>query len=482
MTKLQTLGKPALPPMRSRTGGDAENLFGCTKIACIIIAFCFGAAIASPAEVTFKTLVQFDGANGAYSPTQNPLSLVQGLDGNFYGITPAGGANINSICGNAGCGTVFRVTAAGKLTTLYNFCSQAGCTDGIFPFGGLIQATDGNLYGTTLAGGAIAYCFGAGCGTVFKITPAGTLTTLHKFRTTDGTRPLELVQGTDGNFYGTTEEGGTSANCVRAGCGTVFKITPAGILTTLYDFCLQAPCTDGVFPQAGLVQATDGNLYGTTGGGGSQGNCGGPGCGTVFKITSAGKLTTLYYFSFVDGAFPAARLVQASDGNFYGTTPYGGNNFTCEGGYGCGTVFKMTAAGKLTTPYDFCFNCADGNFPTGGLVQGTNGIFYGTTSQGGDLSCGPNGGCGTVFSLCVGVRAFVEPLTTSGKVGATVIILGTNLTGATGVSFNNAAAQFTVVSSSQINATVPSGATTGFVTVTTPKGVLKSNKKFRVIP
>jgi len=183
--------------------------------------------------------------------------LVQASDGNFYGTTTGGGAN--------GAGTVFKVTPAGRLTTLYNFCYQGyPCSDGGDPYAGLIQATDGNFYGTTLGGGA------SGDGTVFKITPSGTLTTLYNFGGADGAVPYGgLIQATDGNFYGTTSGGGAS------GDGSVFKITPSGTLTTLHSFA----DSDGASPD-GLVQATDGNFYGTTYGGGAYGD------GTVFRLVS----------------------------------------------------------------------------------------------------------------------------------------------------------------------------------------------------
>jgi len=150
-----------------------------------------------------------------------------------------------------------------------------------------VQASDGNFYGTTFRGGANGY------GMVFKITPGGTLITLHSFNGTDGSySQAGLVQATDGNFYGTTSGGGT--NCYPYECGTVFKITPNGTLTTLYNFCSQSNCSDGDNPTAALVQATDGNFYGTTEGGGASGNCGSHGCGTLFKITPGGMLPTVH--------------------------------------------------------------------------------------------------------------------------------------------------------------------------------------------
>jgi uncharacterized repeat protein (TIGR03803 family) len=407
-------------------------------------------------------------------------ALVQGTGGNFYGTTQHGGAN--------GEGTVFRITPSGTLTTLYSFCSQGGanCTDGSSPYVGLVQATNGNFYGTTLSGGTdcpVGYGYGTGCGTVFKITPSGTLTTLYSFCSrggrdcTDGSLPFAgLVQATNGNFYGTTEYGGANNH------GTVFKITPSGALTKLYSFCSQSGCTDGANPFGPLVQATDGNLYGTTqiGGANTSRRCAHQGCGTVFKITPSGTLTTLYSFcshGCRDGANPFGPLVQATDGNFYGTTVGGGFPYIC-GGLGCGTVFKITPSGALTTLHSFDGgDGGDGAYPNG-LVQATNGNFYGTTEGGGAYPCD----CGTVFGLSVGLGPFVETQPAAARVGGFVQILGTNLTAATSVSFNGTPAVFRVVLNSWIKTTVPEGATTGTVQVVTPGGTLSSNVPFRVLP
>jgi uncharacterized repeat protein (TIGR03803 family) len=271
-----------------------------------------------------------------------------------------------------------------------------------------------------------------------------------------------LVQGIDGNLYGTTLGGGSAK-----GFGTVFKITPSGTLTTLHSFCAQSGCPDGQFPQTGLVQATNGNLYGTTISGGAYGN------GTIFKITTSGMLTTLYSVcsqsGCPDGNYLIAGLIQATDGNLYGVMDVGGAN-------GAGTIFKVTLSGTLTTLYNFCSQsgCPDGQYPGGGLVQATDGILYGTTADGGA------NGEGTVFSLSVGLRPFVETEPTAAKVGEAVTILGTTLTGATAVTFNGTAAIFKVVSSSEITTTIPTGATTGKVEVVTPSGTLSSNVLFRV--
>jgi len=338
----------------------------------------------------------------------------------------------------------------------------------------LIQGTDGNFYGTTSFGGL-------GFGTVFKITPAGTLTTLYSFCSQagcpDGDSPqARLVQGTDGSFYGSTVYGGSNAT----NGGTVFKITPFGQLTTLYSFCSQTDCADGSQPLEALIQASDGNFYGVTDGGGGSTSCT-YGCGTVFKITPAGILTTLHAFSSGDGSFPTG-LVQGTDGNLYGTTNEGGTSTACA--YGCGVIFSISTSGVFGATVSFEYT--DGAFPYhGGLVQDTNGRFYGTTAGGGaDTSCSFYvSGCGTVFSFAeAGLGPFVKTEPTSGKVGAPVKILGTNLTGATSVTFNGIAATIISNSASLITTTVPTGATTGHVQVTTPHGTLKSNVVFRVRP
>ena len=261
--------------------------------------------------------------------------------------------------GTSSAGTVFQMTPSGTLTTLHSFASS----DGAYPFAGLVQGTDGNFYGTTERGGA------NDSGTVFQMTPSGTLTTLHSFSSSDGATPFAgLVQGTDGNFYGTTYGGGAS------GYGTVFQMTPSGTLTTLHSFS----SSDGANPFAGLVQGTDGNFYGTTFQGGASSY------GTAFQMTPSGTLTTLHSFSSSDGASPTyAGLIQGSDGNFYGTTYQGGASNS-------GTIFQMTPSGTLTTLHSF--STSDGAYPHAGLIQGTDGNFYGTTEGGG-------AGAGTVFRM-----------------------------------------------------------------------------------
>src|ERR1022692_2359992 len=227
------------------------------------------------------------------------------------------------------------------LTTIHRFCSQSGCPDGAGPYAGLVQATNGGLYGTTFVGGTNS------AGTIFKITPGGTLATLYSFcpqtNCTDGAEPeAGLFQAANGDLYGTTYFGGTNGQgtVFKITQGTVFKITQGGTLTTLYSFCSQTNCTDGATPGAGLVQAANGDLYGTTYFGGTNG-------GTVFKITPGGTLTTLYNFcsqtNCTDGTGPLAGLVQAANGDLYGTTYFGGTNG--------GTVFKITPGGARKRLY-----------------------------------------------------------------------------------------------------------------------------------
>lgn len=385
------------------------------------------------------TLHLFTGSDG-YQPTGG---LVLGMDGDFYGTTSQGGAHIG--------GTIFKITSAGNFTTLYNFCSQPACADGTSPdYAALILGVDGNFYGTTAGGGT------SGKGTVFKISPNGTLTTLYSFSgSPDGELPIAaLIQGTNGKLYGTTYQGGAFEN------GIVFEVTPSGNESVLYNFCSQPNCVDGAWPEAALIQASNGNFYGTTLQGGNIG------VGTIYQLTPAGMLTTLYSFGAVGGN-PTSALVQARNGDFYGTVLNG------EEG-----VIEITPSGELTILHNF--DITDGDNPYPGLVQDTNGTFYGTTLDGG-TSNACSYGCGTVFSISVGLRPFVKTQPTSGAAGARVIILGSHLSGTTAVSFNGIAATFTA-SNSAIETTVPAGATTGTVTVTTPSGVLSSNVVFRVRP
>jgi uncharacterized protein (TIGR03437 family) len=290
-----------------------------------------------------------------------PVSrLILAADGNFYGTAYEDGP--------FGGGDIFQVTPAGAVSVIYGFHSDATIFNpGNYPATGVIQASDGNFYGTTSSP--------APYGTIiFKLTPAGVFSGLVAFPGPDD--PSGLVQGRDGNFYGTTQGG--------AGTGTFFRFTPPGTLTTLYSFNAVGP--DGAYPYAGVILGTDGNFYGTTEIGGNQYR------GTVFKITASGTLTTIYSFSPSEGNDPVGGLVQGSDGNFYGMTSAGGNGY--------GTIFKITSGGVLTTLHTFAADGSEGSggnmgtqFSAGSLIQGIDGSFYGTTSTGGI------GGSGTVFRL-----------------------------------------------------------------------------------
>jgi uncharacterized repeat protein (TIGR03803 family) len=444
------------------------------------------------AQDVFTVLHSFSGTDG-YTPE---AALVQAANGNLYGTTVYGG---NGSCEDGSCGTVFEITLSGALTTLHNFEGP----DGYWPFAGLMQATNGELYGTTYEGGAngqgVVFAItpegkfatlvsfsdptdgaappagliqsdngllygttvqgvGSYAGEVFKMTPSGKLTVLYNFMgSPNGDSPTDtLVQATNGIFYGTTSQGGTGTSCPEF-CGTVFAITSSGRLTTLHSF----NGTDGESPYAGLIQASNGIFYGTTSKGGANGD------GTIFAITSSGRLTTLHSFNGTDGANPYAGLIQATDGQLYGMT-------ITAGAHGYGTIFKISLNGSLTTLHNF--NGTDGANPGASLIQATDGNFYGTTGAGGASNSG------TVFSFSAGLASFVRTLPASGKVGDAVKILGTNLAGATSVSFNGKTAVFSVDSSSAITATVPADATTGKIEVSTPLGTLISNANFLVTP
>jgi uncharacterized repeat protein (TIGR03803 family) len=369
----------------------AKNMF-------FAFALCAVTAIISPAQ-TLTTLVSFDGADG-----NSPQSMIQATDGNFYGVTYSGGAYNNG-------GTIFKVTPGGALTTLYNFCSQSNCIDGENPAGQLLQAKDGNLYGTTfLGGGNCVIENGAmtGCGTVFKITTGGQFTSLYSFCSivveglcADGISPYAgLIQGIDGNLYGTATYGGDNAadNCFDCnGAGTVFRITTAGELTTIFQFCNSINstgyCLDGDTPYGGLLQTADGTFYGTLYDGGTGTDNSG---GVVYKLTASGQFTVLHSFgssrNWSDGAYPFDSLIQRKDGNLYGTTRNGG--YGGAGGYG--TVFKITPSGTLTTLHRF--RGKDGNGPYAALIEGTDGNLYGTNSSGGPFSDTGNAS-GTAFKI-----------------------------------------------------------------------------------
>jgi uncharacterized repeat protein (TIGR03803 family) len=308
--------------------------------------------------------------------------------------------------------TVGTATAgAERLSVLYSFCQQQNCADGAEPEGPLVADSAGSLYGATGSGGS-TNCFD-GCGTVFRLAPDGTETVLYAFCSKDASCPdgeypySPLILDSSGNLYGATPNGGAN------GGGTVFKLAPDGTETVLYSFCRKSDCTDGDGPNGGLVRDRRGNLYGTTGTGGTA--CNPTGCGTVFKLAPDGKEKVLYSFCsqncYTDGFYPNGGLVRDRVGNLYGTTEYGGaNGDSCAylfGGSFCGVVFKVSPTGVETVLYSFCASakCSDGAWPAAGVVLDKNGNLYGTARAGGNLNqycpSGANeiGSCGVVFEV-----------------------------------------------------------------------------------
>ena len=325
------------------------------RLVVIAIAMTASLALAEfvSAQVPFEVLHEFGGGvEGRY-----PGGLIQGTDGNFYGTTQSTPSRM---------GAVFTMTADGTVRVLHEIVSAEGAA----PFFPLIQAADGNFYGTAYNGGP------ANFGTVFQVTPDGAFTVMHAFTggVADGKYPGAIMQAADGNFYGTTVLGGAS------GFGMIFRMTTAGVVTILHSFEGGAP--DGAAPGGGaLIQATDGNFYGTTFLGGLDDR------GTVFKMTQQGTLVVLHAFAGgpTDGAYSVAALVEALGGNFYGTTLSGGSG-------GDGTIFEMSPAGALKVLHSF-FRSSDGANPDAALIHATDGNFYGTTQRG-----GPGGG-GTLFEM-----------------------------------------------------------------------------------
>ena len=340
-------------------------------------------------------------------------SVVLDHAGNLYGTTYYGVANDIGWCCDEwllyGCGVVFKITPKGEETILYNFCAQGGdnCTDGALPSAGLVLDEKGNFYGTTYSGGAY------GGGVVFELTPDGKETVLYSFcaRTNclDGIGPIAgIVLDGKGNLYGTTDLGGAygqsecSPDYGNYGCGVVFELTPQGTETVLHNFCAQNNCSDGAFPDGGVILDRNGNLYGTAAAGGNVNNG-----GVAFKLTRNGKEKVVYSFGAesgcADGCTPEAGLLLDPTGNLYGTTPWGGIDSGLCFPQGCGVVFRHTPQGKEQILYKFCTtkNCSDGLNPWAGLVFDQKGNMYGTAALGGAHNgCKTNGlGCGVIFKL-----------------------------------------------------------------------------------
>jgi len=316
---------------------------------------------------SYHTLWHFGAPGDGFSPQ---AGLIQAHDGNFYGTTSGGGTD--------GGGIIYKISPGGVQTILR---SLIGNTQGSYSVAGLVQGSDSNFYGVAAHDGL------NGGGTAFKITSAGVFTVLHQFGAgSDGEEPSAgLVQARDGNFYGTTYRGGAN------GQGDFFRLSPGGVSANLHSF-QGGSNPNGGYPQANLIQGTDGWLYGTATGGGDSG------AGTVFRISTNGVYTTLHSFTGgSDGGSPQAGLLQASDGNLYGTAR--------DGGTGNGTIFMITPAGVFTTIYTFA-DGTDGRLPSAGLIQDCLGFLYGTTSV-------PSDGLnpiGTVFRLAIPLPTVATPV------------------------------------------------------------------------
>jgi uncharacterized repeat protein (TIGR03803 family) len=461
------------------------------------LALTFSLAVRAQAQ-TFSTFAVFDGTNGS-----GPYAVVQATDGNFYGVTAYGGA--------AQKGNVVRITPSGEVTSIYDFCSQLHCRDGATPQTPLVLGSDGNLYGVTVSGGSATNGLD-GWGTAYKMTLAGQITTLNIFckatPCVDGTHPVGIMQASDGNLYGTTFGGGGPDD------GVLFRLTTSGGFTVLHTFCSLANCADGAWPTSSPIQGNDGSIIGTTVGGGiSDGGivwaltpagsfnlvhrfpCGGNPCprggapvsvvqdaqgnffgtagggdagqGAIFEITAAHEFKILHSFTGGDLVLGNAGLTLANDGNLYGTT---------QGINGFGDIFQITPDGAYSILHTFLSQSVI-TTPSSGLFQAPDGKFYGSALGYCDAPFSCNG---AIYSLDNNLSPLVQPVPRAGKVGKTVLILGNGLTGTSSVTFNGVSAQFTVQSDTYIKATVPAGATTGTISVVTPSGMLNSNPQFVV--
>lgn len=351
--------------MSGRASYDTFFKLTCAAISCVAAVLGFP-GVAS-AQLRFDLLHSFSASPSNGSNSSAPL--IQGKDGHFYGTTYNGGSNAK--------GTVFRITATGTFTLLHSFIGPDGDT----PYSPLLQANDGNFYGTTYFGGTL------NLGTVYRISPDGAFAVLHSFAGVaygDGARPYyaALIQGSDGNLYGTTYNGGISSSGNAQGRGTVFRMTLDGATTILHAFTGGAGIA---FPYSGLIQANDGHLYGTAYAGDLAGN------GGIFRInimTMPPTFTALHTFQrSTEGANPIGSLIQATDGFLYGVTHLGGSS-------DLGTAFRMPISGSLPLPVTVIhtFNGNDGSAPDQALIQARDGNFYGTTKTGG-------AGFGTVFKM-----------------------------------------------------------------------------------
>jgi uncharacterized repeat protein (TIGR03803 family) len=381
-----------------------------------------GVAFRVSTSRVLTVLHQFGGADGAW-----PIGgLTLGRNGRFYGSTAIGGANSN--------GTIFEMTPDGIVKTLYAFTGGAGS-----PPPAPIQSLYGDFYGTTSIPS-----------TVYKIDSSGDFTLLHALPPTEGEWPYApLVQATNYWLYGTTFDAGHNEY------GTIFRFNSSGDFEVLFNFDVPY----GRDPQAGLIQANDGNFYGVTLWGGAHD------LGVVFKMSPSNQFTVLHSFTGgSDGSHPGVGLVEATDGYLYGGTAQGG-------AYGAGVLFRISMSGEFAVVHDF--QASTGAGPVA-LIQHTNGFLYGDTNNGG------SNGQGVFFRVDLGLGPFVTFLNSYGRVGDTVQILGQGFTADSQVFFNGMQAQIAAVYPTYMRVLVPAGATSGWITVTTTKGTLTSNKVFVV--
>ena len=379
--------------------------------------------------------------------------LTLGNDGNFYGACESGNPA-------TGMGSIFQLTPAGVFTDLYDFTGANGDSLPVYP---PIQGVDGNFYGVTGNESQV-------CGNIYKLTPAGVYKNLHTFVFNNSEcHSSNLVQASDGNLYGTL------ADCPGVSVlGCVYKISTAGVYKIIHNFAL----TTGNVPCTGLIQGKDGKLYGATQQGAANGN------GDIYKMTTAGVATDIHDFnnatdaSCVNNSGAPVNLLQVTDGSFYGVNPAYGPN-------GTGSIYKLTST-NVFTAFLFPNPTVDGDLPSSTLIQNTNGLVYGTTPSGGGSSCAAGGACfGTFFGVATGDKPFVnlEPTQRTGFVGASVGMFGQGFTSASAVKFGGVeATKVTLSGTTYLTAVVPAGAHTGPVTVTTGATILTSPQTFKVKP
>ncbi len=365
--------------VRSRQSACGSRL-GLVGLACLAAV-----SVAASAQTTELVVRNFCSLTNCADGAQPLGGVIRDSEGNLYGGTLAGGAH--------GKGVAYELAPSGQVTVLYNFCSQGGdrCTDG-WAASVSVRDSEGNLYGTAGFGGA------DNVGAVYKLTASGQETVLHSFcslaNCADGSAPGGgVIRDSEGNLYGTTLYGGASSNgsSVTSGAGVVYKVDASGQETVLYNFCSLANCADGSLPSGQLILDSEGNLYGTTINGGPNGGIS-AGDGVVYKLAPSGQETVLCSFgsaSCPDGAGPSSGVISDSEGNLYGTTGSGG-------AHGKGVVFELDASGQETVLYNFCSltNCADGEKP-GGVVRDSQGNLYGSASNGPKQ----NPGNGLVYEL-----------------------------------------------------------------------------------